>query len=364
MNQVSQVYKKIAISYMVAATLVTISLLALTALPRITADSATNHNYIWDYQNNIGTQFVVCKLLLLLTGIVISLMPRFVSWARACNTSREYQPLLSQADETSDLSTAMRDFHNNKMGRGFNTGEVENSWGISLGEKNRFQVAGFISIVMAMISVLVEVWSLFERAQDKKPKDGPTPFGNKAFVGVVILYQNLWFFVAIFMTMLFGTPTSEIREKLVKLGEGIMSRFYREEELTLPRVETLPLETVLTCQRFLQYHKSACVSAIGHHVEGAFGQVYTDVFAGEQLVSWLINVGLVEDREEGVEYGGRLLLGRVLEHIDKRRSFHDRDYLYRLVRLPTAVPESDTSGESGDNFQVRSRNSRSLPDWF
>ena len=36
-------------------------------------------------------------------------------------------------------------------------------------------------------------------------------------------------------------------------------------------------------------------------------RLFEDVFTGEDLVSWLINVGLVEDRSEGVEYGSKLV---------------------------------------------------------
>jgi hypothetical protein len=45
------------------------------------------------------------------------------------------------------------------------------------------QVVGFMSIVMALMSVMVNVWGIFQEEQ-----------ASKLFLGVVLLHQNLWLF--------------------------------------------------------------------------------------------------------------------------------------------------------------------------
>ena len=37
------------------------------------------------------------------------------------------------------------------------------------------------------------------------------------------------------------------------------------------------------------------------------GHTYQEVFTGEDFVAWLINVGLAGDRQEGVQYGEKLV---------------------------------------------------------
>ena len=349
--------KRVAVWFICICVLLPIILLGLTSLP-FPANDVTPHDYIWDYSNNISKEFVITKLTILSIAICLTVVPKFVGFCRSRTVRREYfrfhyEPL----EETSELSTGMRDFHNNKMGRSISYASESNPWEVSEREASKFQIIGFISVVMAMITILVEVWGVFERAS-----------GSKTFVGLVLLYQNIWLFVAIFMAAVFGTPIAEIREKLIMIKEALVRCVLKEEELSLPQLEALAPDTVLTCQRFIQYHLAACISAIGQSVQGTFGRSYEDVFTGEDLVSWLINVGLAEDRTDAVEYGSKLVLGRVMEHIDKRRSFYDRNYFYRFAReIPASVARSrslnGSSSELRDEFHF-TRTARSLPDWF
>ena len=65
------------------------------------------------------------------------------------------------------------------------------------------------------------------------------------------------------------------------------------------------------------------------------GHTYQEVFTGEDFVAWLINVGLAGDRQEGVHYGERLIEGRVMEHIVRKRTFYDKNYYYRFIKVNT-----------------------------
>lgn len=55
------------------------------------------------------------------------------------------------------------------------------------------------------------------------------------------------------------------------------------------------------------------------------------MFTGSGLVDWLLEQDLVASREEGVEYGHALMLGRVLTHVVEEHYFHDSGYFYQFV---------------------------------
>ena len=59
-------------------------------------------------------------------------------------------------------------------------------------------------------------------------------------------------------------------------------------------------------------------------------QVCPNVFTGIDFIDWLLNKGLVNTREEGVQYGNTLLEGRVLSHILDEHYFHDEGYFYKF----------------------------------
>ena len=57
---------------------------------------------------------------------------------------------------------------------------------------------------------------------------------------------------------------------------------------------------------------------------------YTSVFTGSGMVDWLVEEGIVSNREEGAEYGYALMLGRVLSHVTEEHYFHDSGYFYQF----------------------------------
>ena len=58
---------------------------------------------------------------------------------------------------------------------------------------------------------------------------------------------------------------------------------------------------------------------------------YESVFTGSELVDWLIERELVNSREEGIEYGHSLMLGRVIAHVSNEHYFHDEAYFYKFL---------------------------------
>ena len=59
-------------------------------------------------------------------------------------------------------------------------------------------------------------------------------------------------------------------------------------------------------------------------------RTYSNVFSGEELVTWLTDLGLADDRLAATNYGNTLLRGRVIEHVTKKHSFYDLPYFYRF----------------------------------
>lgn len=56
-----------------------------------------------------------------------------------------------------------------------------------------------------------------------------------------------------------------------------------------------------------------------------------DCFLGSELVDWLQQVGLAQDRGEAVLYGARLQQGGVLQHIKQEYDFQDSLLYYRFI---------------------------------
>ena len=349
--------------YILICLITPVALLALTSLlPSLKDKEIRPYDYLWDLCDNISLDFVIAKVVILVGAVILSVLPMIFSFCTSEGVRRtldrlRYEPI----EETTDVSTGLRNFHRNKMGRNnsMEGDNVETLWELIEGDEKRFQMAGIMSIVMAMMSILVEAWNLVEKNESSKAESW------KAFVGIVLMYQNLWLFVGLGMAVIFGTPISELRDRILNIKDDITQCLIREEEeIILPQLELLAPETVITCRRFLQYHMEACISSIGKSIEGTFGRTYDDVFTGEDFVTWLINVGLAEDRNEAVDYGSKLVLGRVVAHIDKGRSFYDRDFFYRFVRVTLpAVNANIETIEIRDQFHV-STNSRAIPDWF
>ena len=111
-----------------------------------------------------------------------------------------------------------------------------------------------------------------------------------------------------------------------------MTRWYRKlvygaESLILPQWEDLDSETKTQCQTFLKHHIERCMETILKDVQCRL-TTHHAVFRGAELVDWLLEVGLVKDRNEGVVYGKHLVRGRVIRHIDNYLDFYDDCFVY------------------------------------
>nr|XP_006003595.1 PREDICTED: integral membrane protein GPR155 [Latimeria chalumnae] len=102
-------------------------------------------------------------------------------------------------------------------------------------------------------------------------------------------------------------------------------------ETTTQSNSTVSEEIQLTCQQFAHYHKDQCVTDIVRE-RRCGATTYTDTFYGCEMVDWLLQVGLALDRGEAVKYGGRLLKGRLIQHISNEYEFRDANLYYRFIQ--------------------------------
>ena len=77
-------------------------------------------------------------------------------------------------------------------------------------------------------------------------------------------------------------------------------------------------------------------------------RTYKDVFTGIELIDFLLEKNLVEDRYGGLDFGRDLLIGDVIVHVSHEHHFHDCDFFYRFCTDKDIIKkkrsESMTSG--------------------
>uniref|UniRef100_A0A1A8J160 G protein-coupled receptor 155a n=1 Tax=Nothobranchius kuhntae TaxID=321403 RepID=A0A1A8J160_NOTKU len=89
----------------------------------------------------------------------------------------------------------------------------------------------------------------------------------------------------------------------------------------------LPDDIKMTCTQFTKYHKQQCFHDIVKKRRCGM-KTMADCFLGCELVDWLQQVGLAQDRGEALLYGTRLQQGGVLLHIKQEYSFEDSQLHY------------------------------------
>ncbi|XP_039884016.1 integral membrane protein GPR155 isoform X2 [Simochromis diagramma] len=143
------------------------------------------------------------------------------------------------------------------------------------------------------------------------------------------LYLELLFFCAVvnygqglLSFALFGLDKHLI---LLPVKKRLYSLWYGKQE-EQPQNE-LPEEIRMTCTQFTKYHKQQCFHDIVKK-RRCGKKTMVDCFLGCELVEWLLQVGLAQDRGEAVLYGMRLQEGGVLQHIKQEYSFQDSPLYY------------------------------------
>ncbi|XP_013763759.1 integral membrane protein GPR155 [Pundamilia nyererei] len=146
------------------------------------------------------------------------------------------------------------------------------------------------------------------------------------------LYLELLFFCAVvnygqglLSFALFGLDKHLI---LLPFKKRLYSLWYGKQE-EQPQSD-LSEEIGMTCTQFTKYHKQQCFHDIVKK-RRCGKKTMVDCFLGCELVEWLLQVGLAQDRGEAVLYGMQLQQGGVLQHIKQEYSFQDSPLYYRFM---------------------------------
>ncbi|XP_071388033.1 lysosomal cholesterol signaling protein [Centroberyx affinis] len=147
------------------------------------------------------------------------------------------------------------------------------------------------------------------------------------------LYLELQFFCAVanygqgFLSFgLFGLDKHLI---ILPFKKRICSLWYGKEQEEQSQTD-LPEDIRMTCSQFTKYHKDQCFQDIVQ--KRRCGERTTvDSFLGCELVEWIQQVGLAQDRGEAVLYGTQLQQGGVLQHIKQKYGFEDSRLYYRFT---------------------------------
>uniref|UniRef100_A0A8C4Z0N6 G protein-coupled receptor 155 n=1 Tax=Gadus morhua TaxID=8049 RepID=A0A8C4Z0N6_GADMO len=146
------------------------------------------------------------------------------------------------------------------------------------------------------------------------------------------LYLELQFFCAVvnygqgFISFgLFGLDKHLIilpfKKRYIKLPS-------RKREVRVP--SELPVDVQMTCLQFVKYHKDQCSQDIVKK-KRCGERTATHTFLGSDLVAWLQQTGLAQDRGEATLYGARLQQGGVLQHLRQEHDFQDSNFYYRFT---------------------------------
>uniref|UniRef100_A0A8C5CC54 G protein-coupled receptor 155 n=1 Tax=Gadus morhua TaxID=8049 RepID=A0A8C5CC54_GADMO len=147
------------------------------------------------------------------------------------------------------------------------------------------------------------------------------------------LYLELQFFCAVvnygqgFISFgLFGLDKHLIILPFKKRWHDLWNR--RKREVRVP--SELPVDVQMTCLQFVKYHKDQCSQDIVKK-KRCGERTATHTFLGSDLVAWLQQTGLAQDRGEATLYGARLQQGGVLQHLRQEHDFQDSNFYYRFT---------------------------------
>ncbi|XP_066945138.1 lysosomal cholesterol signaling protein isoform X2 [Macrobrachium rosenbergii] len=147
---------------------------------------------------------------------------------------------------------------------------------------------------------------------------------NGVYVELVFLDIVLNFGQGFFTAAIFGMDTKLIIMPLLKLWRRIS---HGAPTVKVPSWEELDPLTRQTCEQFTSYHMDKCIRDIVRDRRWRLKNLPA-VFAGKELVDWLLMVGLARDRTDAVKYGRQLLQGCIIRHIDNLHHFHDQPLFY------------------------------------
>lgn len=144
------------------------------------------------------------------------------------------------------------------------------------------------------------------------------------YVELSFLDAILNFGQSIIVLAVFVTDTKELLVPAIRFWRKL---WYGAHTLKLPVWDELSADTKNVCKQFTTHHLDNCKKSITSNRRWRL-RVYKQVCYGNEIVDWLIKIGLAKDRTEAVHYARRLIDGGVLRHINNVFHFYDKNLLY------------------------------------
>lgn len=134
---------------------------------------------------------------------------------------------------------------------------------------------------------------------------------------------------AIIIFICFITDFSYVLNAIIKRWRILR---YGDDTFKIPELSELDLETTFLCDRFKTHHFQKCKKEIAKNKRWR-AQEFFSVFHGFELVDWLLDMGLVQNREDAVTFGRKLIRGRLMKHYKEYCDFEDSKLLYKFVNI-------------------------------
>ncbi|XP_005107005.1 integral membrane protein GPR155 isoform X2 [Aplysia californica] len=186
--------------------------------------------------------------------------------------------------------------------------------------KEEYQTAHhLVMLLLLLLSMFIGLFLCIWRIFESRP--------SGIYVEIEFLDSVFNFGQGFLILTVFGFDTRLVFSPLIRRLRRLM---FGAEVLHLPKMTELDSVTRQTCQQFTDYHKENCSRDIVKERKFRF-RTFKGVFTGAALCDWLIRIGLADDRDSAIAYGRRLILGRVITHINSEQQFHDAPYFYKFL---------------------------------
>ena len=148
------------------------------------------------------------------------------------------------------------------------------------------------------------------------------------YVMLLFLDETLNFGQSIFVFVLFGL---EPRRLFAPVWSGLR-RQMKTNHRPVTKASKKSQEQALghTCEQFMMFYMDKCIRDLVRDRTWHLKE-FSNVFCGNEMVEWLMLMGLARDRSHAEKYGQGLLDGGIICHVDGRKDFHDQPYFYSFL---------------------------------
>ncbi|XP_071966207.1 lysosomal cholesterol signaling protein-like [Antedon mediterranea] len=210
-------------------------------------------------------------------------------------------------------------------------------------QMGRHLVLLLLLILSMVLGLFLCMWKLFNNTEsgiyiELEFLDSVFNYGQGFFVLAVFAFDKQYVIIPFIKTMEFSGIFLQRSGDFVS---GFRKLLYGVQAVHLQDPSNLSSDVLHTCDQFLVHHVDKCKSEIVQNLRYHF-KTYTNVFKGCRFVDWLVDVGLTAERSDAVDYGKRLIQGRIIQHVMQEHDFEDCNYLYEFISSPSSA-DSDTT---------------------